>query len=47
MILIDNIKFSYGKHEVFDNLSLQFGESTILFNAVLAQRDKINQVFNQ
>lgn len=29
MILIDNIKFSYGKHEVFDNLSLQFGEGTI------------------
>ena len=29
MITIDNIKFSYAKHEVFDNLSLRFDEGTV------------------
>ena len=29
MILIDDINFSYSKHQVFENLSLQFNEGTI------------------
>ena len=29
MILINDIKFSYSKHDVFDNLSLTFNEGTI------------------
>ena len=29
MILIDDIKFSYSQHDVFDNLSLTFNEGTI------------------